>query len=40
MKAIICKKYGFDGLKLEEIQKLTPGDNEVLVKIHLSFIAW
>jgi len=39
IKAIVCAKYGSpDGLKLEEIQKPTPGDNEVLVKVQASSV--
>ena len=35
MKAIVCKKYGSsDVLKLEEVQKPIPKDNEVLVKVN------
>lgn len=35
-KAILFTKYGLDGLKLENIQKPVPGDNDVLVEVHAS----
>jgi len=39
MKAIICTKYGSpDVLKLEEIQKPIPSDDEVLVEVHAASV--
>ncbi len=39
MKAIVCTKYGpFDVLKLEDIQKPMPSDDEVLVEVHASSV--
>ena len=39
MKAIVCTKYGPpDTLKLEEVPKPTPGDDEVLVKVHAAAV--
>jgi NADPH:quinone reductase-like Zn-dependent oxidoreductase len=38
MKAIICTKYGLDGLKLEDVPQPDPGDAEILVKVYASSV--
>ncbi len=37
MKAVVCTKYGSpDVLQLQEVEKPSPKDDEVLIKIHAS----
>jgi NADPH:quinone reductase-like Zn-dependent oxidoreductase len=39
MKAIVCRNYGSpDVLKYDEIQKPTPADDEVLIKVHAAAV--
>ncbi len=39
MKAIVYREYGpADVLKLEEVPKPVPGDNEVLIKVHAAAV--
>lgn len=39
MKAIVLTKYGSpDGLQLKEVEKPTPGDNEVLIRVYAATV--
>jgi NADPH:quinone reductase-like Zn-dependent oxidoreductase len=38
MKAIVCKKYGIENCTLEDAEKPSPKDDEVLVEVHASSV--